>query len=223
VNCANIKQKLKKQMRQAIREPKFITMLEIQPFDPFEFKIMQVFYHLLPTDEKYRENLEKLVYANYFFKLDEVQRQRNDELCDIICKKEDINVTIENEQDFDDPPTFNYITKNFLVDDVYVIEQKSVNGCKCKDCSKDSECCPKLMSKPFPYKVDKNGRTVLRLNRSEKILECGDLCLCGPACLNRVSQQAKQFPLCLFKTENRGWGVKPLVNIPKGTSRLSLI
>lgn len=195
-----------------------MTMLDIQPFDPFEFKIVQVFYHLIsPSDDKYRENLEELVFKNHFFKLDQIQRSKHDELLERICKKEDIIVTLENDEDFDDPPRFEYITKNFLSDEMYVIEHNGINGCKCKTCSKDSaECCPRLKGQPFPYKADKHGRPMLRLSRADKIIECGDLCECGTECLNRVSQRSKEFPLCLFKTRNRGWGVKAAGNIPKG-------
>lgn len=218
INVCNIKQKLKKKIRAALRQPKYLVMLEVQPFDPFEFKIIQVFYHLLPSDETYRNNLETLVFKNYFFKLDEVQRRLNDELLERIRKKEDIVVTMENELDFDSPPKFEYITKNFLTEEMYVIEQSRVNGCKCKTCSISSDCCPKLSSRLFPYRVlEKSGRHVIRLTKAEKIVECGDLCECGIDCINRVTQRPKEIPLCLFKTPNRGWGVKAVNNIPKGS------
>lgn len=224
INICNIKQKLKKRIRNALRQQKFITMLEVQPFDPFEFKIIQVFYHLLPPDDAYRDNLESLVFKNYFFKLEEVQRRLNDELLERIRKKEDIMVTMENEEDFDPPPKFEYITKNFLTEEMYVIDQNKVNGCKCQTCTKESDCCPKLSSQLFPYKVmEKTGRQVLRLNKAEKIVECGDLCECGIDCLNRVTQRSKEIPLCLFKTKNRGWGVKAVTNIFKGSFLLEYV
>lgn len=225
VNSVNIKQKLKKRMRATIQQQKFITMLDIHPFDPFEFKVAQVFFHLVPPDDKFRENLEELVFKNHFFKLDEMQRRKHDELLERIMKKEDIAVTIENDEDFDDPPRFEYITKNFLSDEMYVIERDNgVNGCKCKKCSKESaECCPQLKGQQFSYKLDTKGRSVLRLNRADKIIECGDLCECGIDCINRVSQRKKEIPLCLFKTKDRGWGVKANANIPKGTFILEYV
>lgn len=218
VNICNIKQQLKKRIREAIRQQKFITMLEVQPFDPFEYKVAQVFFHLLsPPDEVFCKNLEELVFKNYFFKLDESQRKKHDELLERIRKKEDIMVTIENDEDFDDPPRFEYITKNFLSDEMYVIDHQGINGCKCKTCSRESsECCPQLKGEPFPYKYDTKGRTVLRLNRAEKIIECGDLCECGLECINRVSQRRKEIPLVLYKTKDRGWGVRAGANIAKG-------
>lgn len=223
VNCSNIKQRVKKDVRQTMKQQKAITMYQIQPFDPFEYKVIQVFYHLLPADEKFKKKLENLVYKNHFFKLDEHQGKLHDELLARIRKKEDIVVTIENDEDFSDPPKFEYLIKNFLNDDQYLVATSSVKGCKCKDCSKDSECCPKLKGQPFPYRKEKNGRVVMRLNTADKIIECGDLCECGEECMNRISQRRKEIPLCLFKTKNRGWGVRALANIPKGTFILEYV
>ena len=223
VNSCNIKQRLKKRIRRTMDQQKAITMLDIQPFDPFEFKVHQIFFHLLPKDDSYQNNLEELVFKNNFFKLDEHQRELNDKLLEKIRKKEDIPVTLENDEDFSDPPKFEYITKNFLTDEVYMIDSHNVRGCKCKECSKDSECCPKLKGEPFAYKQEKNGRFVLRLKTVEKIFECGELCECGSECVNRVSQRRKEIPLCLFKTKNRGWGVKAMTNVPKGTFILEYV
>lgn len=58
--------------------------------------MVQVFFHLLPEDEKFSQTLESLIFKNNFFKLDEIQRCKNEELLERIRKKEDISVTIEN-------------------------------------------------------------------------------------------------------------------------------
>lgn len=217
VNCCNIKQRLKKAIRRTMDQQKAITMVEIQPFDPFEFKVHQTFYHLVPKDENYTKKLEDLVFKNNFFKLDLHQRLLNDQLQEKIRRKEEFQVTIENDEDYSDPPKFEYITKNFLTDEIYMIDSHNVKGCKCNDCSKESECCPKLRGEPFAYKKDKNGRNVLRIKAAEKIYECGDLCECSSECVNRVSQQRTEIPLCLFKTKNRGWGLKAMALITRGT------
>lgn len=226
VSGCNMKQKLKKQMRQKMDQPKILAMMDVYPFDPYEFKILQVFYHLVPKDETYTKNLEKMIIKNHFFKLDQVQRIQQDELLERVKKKEDITVTIENYEDFSLPPTFDYITKNFLSDEVYMIDNSgTVLGCKCKVCSKDSDCCPKLKKEPFAYKRtnDKNSRVTMRLTRAQIIIECGDLCECGSDCINRVSQGQKRIPLCLFKTKDKGWGVRAMYNIPKGTFILEYV
>lgn len=224
VNVCNIKQKLKKRLREKMSQPKCIAMMDVFPFDPFEFKVVQVFFHLVPTDEAYSKNLENLIIRNQFFKLDQVQRMQNDDLLERIKKKEDVKVTIENDEDFCAPPSFEYITKNFLTDELYMIENTGgALGCKCKVCSKDSDCCPQLKKEQFPYKMEKSGRTTMKLNHGDIIIECGDLCECGSECLNRVSQGRKEIPLCLFKTKDRGWGVRPLANVPKGTFLLEYV
>lgn len=204
-------------LRNAMSRPKFLTMLEVQPFDPFEFKIYQTFFHLLPPNEKYQEKLEQLVFKNHFFKLDQIQRQLNDEFLKKIDDMEDVMVTIENEEDFDDPPNFKYITKNFLTDELYVIDPSPVAGCECTDCSKDSDCCPKLKNLPFAYKQGKCGRVLMRLNKSKTIVECGEMCKCSKKCINRLTQRKKEIPLCIFKTKDRGWGVKAVTKIAKGS------
>lgn len=112
---------------------------------PFEFKVVQVFYHLLPPNDAFREKLEELVFRNYFFNLEIVQRVKNDIFFDCVRKKEDIPLLMENEEDFGDPPQFEYITKNILTDKVYLVEAIKIHGCECVVCSKDSNCCPKLM------------------------------------------------------------------------------
>ena len=81
-------------------------MLEIQPFDPFEYKVYLVIFHLVPHDEKFTQFLDEMIFKNHFFKLEETQRLKMDELLDRINKKEDIKVTIENDEDFSDPPEF---------------------------------------------------------------------------------------------------------------------
>ncbi|CRK90421.1 CLUMA_CG004150, isoform A [Clunio marinus] len=216
VTVANIKQRLKKRIRETVTH-KTEAMLEMMPFDPFEYKVMQVFFHLVEPKETFRQILEEHVFKNYFFKLDQVQRIKNDELLEKIRKKEDIEVRIENEENFDNPPEFHYILKNFLTDEMYVIENNSVAGCSCKDCGIDSECCPKLCREFFPYKKNKKGMTKLRLNKADKIYECGDLCACGPDCINRLTQQRKTVDVCLFMTKDRGWGLKTINDVSKGT------
>lgn len=55
------------------------------------------------------------------------------------------------------------------------------------------------------------------MRQAENIIECGDLCKCGIECINRLTQQRKDVPLCLFKTKDRGWGVKAMANVTKNS------
>ena len=223
INLSNIRQKLKKRFRQALGQVKAITLHEVFPFDPFEFKIRQVFYHMLPHNDHFQKVLDELVFKHYFFKMDMIQRKKHDELLIKIRKKEDFKVVMENEVDFEDPPEFTYITKNLFSDEIYMVEHNAIKGCTCKTCTNDVECCPKLMREQFVYKLDTHGRSVPRFTIPVKIFECGDLCECGFECMNRVTQQTKTVPLCLFKTEGRGWGIKALSPIHKGAFILEYV
>lgn len=49
------------------------------------------------------------------------------------------------------------------------------------------------------------------------IYECNSRCKCSKSCLNRVAQQPLQLKLQVFKTGNRGWGLRCLNDVPKGS------
>ena len=49
------------------------------------------------------------------------------------------------------------------------------------------------------------------------IYECNSGCKCSQSCLNRVVQRPISQNLQLFKTYNRGWGLRTLNDIPAGT------
>ncbi|NXJ62156.1 SETMR methyltransferase, partial [Rostratula benghalensis] len=59
----------------------------------------------------------------------------------------------------------------------------------------------------------------LRLEEEEfsrPVFECNSMCRCGESCPNRVVQRGLQFRLEVFKTQRKGWGVRPLECIAKG-------
>jgi histone-lysine N-methyltransferase SETDB1 len=49
------------------------------------------------------------------------------------------------------------------------------------------------------------------------IFECNPNCKCDHRCSNRVVQNGISLRLQLFKTNNKGWGLRCLDDIPKGT------
>ena len=52
------------------------------------------------------------------------------------------------------------------------------------------------------------------------IFECNDMCSCNvTSCNNRVVQHGITYRMQLYKTYGMGWGVKSLVDIPKGSSK----
>lgn len=48
------------------------------------------------------------------------------------------------------------------------------------------------------------------------IYECNKYCKCNSHCINRVVQNGIRVKLQLFKTPNKGWGIRTLHWIPKG-------
>lgn len=48
------------------------------------------------------------------------------------------------------------------------------------------------------------------------VFECNPNCGCGPGCVNRISQRGLKYRLEVFRTPNRGWGVRCWDYIPSG-------
>lgn len=70
------------------------------------------------------------------------------------------------------------------------------------------------LPKRFPYdkpSVDNRIPSTLQTFYREQrhpIYECNLNCRCGPVCKSRLVQKGRKVPLTIFKTANRGWGVK---------------
>ena len=96
-----------------------------------------------------------------------------------------------------------------------MLEKNAVVGCECKDCVKEkSSCCGRNAGSDFAY-YSKRG---IRLPPGMPIYECNDQCQCGPECSNRVVQKGRKHRVCIFRTANgRGWGVKAMQKIKKGS------
>lgn len=77
------------------------------------------------------------------------------------------------------------------------------------------------LPKRFPYhkaKGEHNPQTLVEfyLNSRHPIYECNDNCNCGSVCKSRVVQKGRKVPLTIFKTHNRGWGLKCREDLLKG-------
>ncbi|KAG8385028.1 hypothetical protein BUALT_Bualt04G0180300 [Buddleja alternifolia] len=112
------------------------------------------------------------------------------------------------------PPSFVYIkdmtfSKNIRVPTVAPV------GCNCRDaCTDPSSCaCAKLNGGDFPYVQRDGGRLV---EPKGVVFECGPKCGCGPRCVNRTSQKGPKYRLEVFRTPNKGWGVRSWDYIPSG-------
>lgn len=77
------------------------------------------------------------------------------------------------------------------------------------------------LPKRFPYHKAKDERipqTLVQfyLESRHPIYECNINCKCGPVCKSRVVQKGRKVPLTIFKTKNRGWGVKCNEDLVRG-------
>lgn len=102
-------------------------------------------------------------------------------------------------------------------------------GCNCRDNCRDKSKCScwqltiqRLMErtpKDIDYKNNaKVGYKHMRLQKIvySGIVECGSNCeCCASTCVNCVTQNGIQHKLEVFKTENRGWGVRATADIPE--------
>ncbi|CAK6958322.1 histone-lysine N-methyltransferase SETMAR isoform X1 [Scomber scombrus] len=92
-------------------------------------------------------------------------------------------------------------------------------GCSCHSLSCSTASCPCLQTHGQVY--DSAG-TLLNISRTDTgycspVFECHALCTCSDTCSNRVVQRGLRHRLEVFSTRNRGWGVRTLEPIPRGT------
>ncbi|KAL1338685.1 hypothetical protein HN51_033292 [Arachis hypogaea] len=89
------------------------------------------------------------------------------------------------------------------------------HGCSCgKSCVPgDLNCsCIRRNDGDFPY----TGGSIL-VSRRPLIHECGPTCQCFPNCKNRASQTGLKHHMEVFKTKDRGWGLRSLDPIRAGS------
>ncbi|KAK8606797.1 hypothetical protein V6N13_052554 [Hibiscus sabdariffa] len=126
--------------------------------------------------------------------------------------------------------SFTYVTKSLLDQSLQLDAESLQLGCTCSNSTCCSETCDhvylfdndyedardiygKPMRGRFPY--DDKGRIILE--EGYLVYECNHLCSCNRACPNRVLQNGVRVKLEVFKTENKGWGVRAAEPILSGT------
>lgn len=109
------------------------------------------------------------------------------------------------------------------------ITQKDMVGCDCTDGCRDRTKCacwrktfeatefiPQKDQKDNGNNVGYRGRRLPDIVRTG-IFECNTKCGCDSRCSNRVVQNGISVRLQLFKTQKKGWGLRCLDDIAKGT------
>ncbi|XP_029847057.3 histone-lysine N-methyltransferase EHMT2 isoform X2 [Ixodes scapularis] len=121
----------------------------------------------------------------------------------------------------DDEPTpsdYLYLVENCETTPILIDRTiTSLQSCKCEDgCASQSCICSNISYRCW---YGKEGRLVPEFNMLDPpmLFECSRACLCWSNCYNRVVQNGITCHLQLFRTRGKGWGVRTLQDIPRGT------
>ncbi|XP_066149314.1 histone-lysine N-methyltransferase eggless isoform X2 [Euwallacea fornicatus] len=121
----------------------------------------------------------------------------------------------------------NYSNKRVPMEGVHLnLDEEFLCGCDCEDdCVDKLKCsCWKLTLGGLKYlgkDIDPISVGYIYKRLQEQVItgiyECNSRCKCSSTCLNRVAQNPMSLKLQVFKTHNRGWGIRCLNDIPQGT------
>ncbi|KAG0554700.1 hypothetical protein M758_12G115400 [Ceratodon purpureus] len=134
-------------------------------------------------------------------------------IVDISDGEEPLPVGVVNTVDGSRPPAaFEYTTK-LRYPRGFSFPSYPSSRCFCQDCSADHmcSCVAKNSGRMLPY--NQYGQLIRAL---PAVYECGKQCRCSSDCHNRVCQKGLRYRLEIFKTQNKGWGVRSWDFIPSG-------
>lgn len=145
---------------------------------------------------------------------------------DIANSQENVPISVVNCVDNSQPDKFEYSANRIPLEGVPLDTNPSLmEGCNCTDNCRDRSKCA-CWRKTFeatlftsPNQMNTNvgyrGRRLQDLVNTG-IFECNSNCKCDCRCSNRVVQNGISVRLQLFKTTNKGWGLRCLDDVPKG-------
>lgn len=134
-------------------------------------------------------------------------------ISDISSGQETYPVCVVNEVDMNEQlDSFSYSTKVSYLRPISLM--KTLHSCSCKNvCVPADPCsCAQQNGSDLPY-----GPTGLLVNKKGLIIECNSMCQCSKNCRNRITQKGLSIRLEIFKTKNRGWGIRSWEPIRAGT------
>ncbi|KAM3956255.1 LOW QUALITY PROTEIN: SET domain bifurcated histone lysine methyltransferase eggless [Aphomia sociella] len=144
---------------------------------------------------------------------------------DLSHGKENVPVPCVNYYDESLPEFCSYNTERTPTAGVPLnLDPEFLCGCDCTDdCQDKSRCACWQMTLEGARTIGLRGPHVGYSYRRlpeplpSGIYECNSRCKCKKTCLNRVAQHPLQLKLQVFKTLNRGWGIRALNDVPKGS------
>lgn len=136
-------------------------------------------------------------------------------LSDIAGGKEGLPICVVNTVDnLKTPPPFEYSTSLQYSQGAAYVEFGGTQGCDCTGVCIASDSCSCFVRNNYAFAYLRGG--ILVKERSV-IYECGSNCQCSFICRNRLTQKALKFRPEVFKTEDRGWGLRSWDTIPAGS------
>ncbi len=135
-------------------------------------------------------------------------------LPDLTSGAESTPVSLVNDVDEEKGPAYFTYFSTLKYSKSFNLAQPSF-GCNCHNACQpgDHNCsCVTKNGGKFPY--TSNG---ILVSRKPLIYECGPTCPCFPNCKNRVSQTGLKVHLEVFKTTDKGWGLRSWDPIRAGT------
>lgn len=131
-------------------------------------------------------------------------------------------VTITNFVDGTTPSRqFRFINECINAPDVHPLGDDWIVGCECTRCEETESCSCILNSDHdlFPYygSGPNKGCLAAKYSRTgDHIYECTSNCGCKGKCPNVMVQLGRKIPLEIFKTLDRGWGLRCPVELRRG-------
>ncbi|XWS57188.1 hypothetical protein CRYUN_Cryun09bG0152000 [Craigia yunnanensis] len=126
-------------------------------------------------------------------------------LPDLTSGAEPLPVSLVNDVDDEKGPAY-FTYCPFLKYSKPVKSTESSTGCSCQGgCLAGNSNCPCIQRNGGYLPYTANGVLV---SQKALIHECGSSCKCPPNCKNRVSQNGLKVRLEVFKTKDKGWGLR---------------
>ncbi|XP_029141083.1 histone-lysine N-methyltransferase SETDB1 [Protobothrops mucrosquamatus] len=149
-------------------------------------------------------------------------------IADITKGREDVPLSCVNEIDSTPPPQVAYSKERLPGKGVFInTGREFLVGCDCEDGCRDKSKCAchqlTLQATACTPGGQLNHNSGYQHKRLEECLptgvyECNKGCRCNlNMCTNRLVQHGLQVRLQLFKTQNKGWGIRCLDDIAKGS------
>ncbi|KAI1702789.1 chromo (CHRromatin organization MOdifier) domain-containing protein [Ditylenchus destructor] len=177
-------------------------------------QLMTVFFarhklRLLIANKLNRTELPKLASLPSFYGC----QIWEDEMNNILSEHGQAPLYVENWMDnASKPKRFMYITKNQIAPEtqkLFRAPEAKFTSCSCSNgCGSSEMCCFETPS------YTAQGQLPEGFDRHEHwIVECSDQCACDKNCPGRVIQRGRQIPIVIFRSPDRGWGIRAAAKI----------